>query len=109
MDVAPGARSAVGRDECIFVGDAKYKTTAQGKNDDLYQLLAYCIATDLNSGMLVYAEAPFGGTRHQVLHAGPTLIVETLDLAAPLPDVQARCTELAEQILDVARHQLSAV
>lgn len=42
---------------CVFVGDAKYKrVTVRGvENADLYQLLAYTLATNLPSGLLVYA------------------------------------------------------
>ncbi|MHB0960427.1 MAG: 5-methylcytosine restriction system specificity protein McrC [Pirellulaceae bacterium] len=42
---------------CCFVGDVKYKrVNAPGiKHPDLYQLLAYTVATDLPNGLLVYA------------------------------------------------------
>ncbi len=50
---------------CTFIGDAKYKITKQGEPDDLYQLLAYCCATGLNAGLLLYAEQPSGPTAHQ--------------------------------------------
>ena len=40
---------------CTFVGDVKYKRLTGNKNADLYQMLAYLAATDLQSGLLVYA------------------------------------------------------
>ena len=45
-----------GRD--VAVADTKYKLPEHGLPvDDLYQLLAYCVALDLPSGLLVYAGA----------------------------------------------------
>ena len=45
-----------GRD--VAVADAKYKLPEHGLPvDDLYQLLAYCVALNLSSGLLVYAGA----------------------------------------------------
>ena len=43
---------------CLFVGDAKYKLTEEGRLSDLYQLLAYCIATGLDSGLLTTPSSP---------------------------------------------------
>ena len=41
----------------LFVGDAKYKKldTPGFRHADIYQMLAYCTAADLPSGLLVYA------------------------------------------------------
>ena len=43
---------------CVFVGDAKYKRirNESSPNEDLYQLLAYTVATGLPAGLLIYAE-----------------------------------------------------
>ena len=42
---------------CVFVGDVKYKRVqvAEIEHPDIYQLLAYSIATNLPGGMLIYA------------------------------------------------------
>ncbi len=69
---------------CTFVGDVKYKRIEfEGyKNADLYQLLAYCIATDLPEGLLIYAAGEGEPFRHEVVNLGRTLEVVTLDLTA---------------------------
>ncbi len=80
---------------CVFVGDVKYKTTREGQISDLYQLLAYCSASGLREGLLIYAESLFGPTHHTVRHGGPELRVEALDLTAPPEALLAQCTDLA--------------
>lgn len=54
---------------CTFVGDVKYKRlqTADGEHADLYQLLAYTIATGVPGGLLIYA-APEDGAPAPVSH-----------------------------------------
>jgi 5-methylcytosine-specific restriction enzyme subunit McrC len=83
---------------CVFVGDAKYKQTERGEVEDLYQLLAYCSATGLDEGFLLYAEKPSGPTVHRVVRGGPRLRVETVDITAPLTELQERCQVLASEI-----------
>jgi 5-methylcytosine-specific restriction enzyme subunit McrC len=83
---------------CVFVGDAKYKETEQGEVGDIYQLLAYCSATELEEGLLLYAEKPSGPSMHRVVRGGPRLRVETVDVTAPLDELQERCHTLALEI-----------
>ena len=90
-----------GRD-CLFVGDAKYKETKAGALADVYQLLAYCAATGLDSGLLVYAVQPTGSITHQVVRRGPQLTVAAVELDAPLAAVEARLDELAASIAAAA-------
>ena len=85
---------------CRFVGDVKYKKIEfEGyKNADLYQLLAYCVATGLPGGLLIYAagaEEPF---RHEVVNLGRTLEIVTLDLAASPVELLAQVEVLASRI-----------
>ena len=87
---------------CAFVGDAKYKNTVEGQLSDIYQLLAYCTATGLREGLLVYAQQASGPSVHTVRHDGPTLRVEAIDLEAPVNRVSERCDELANRILYMA-------
>ena len=88
--------------QCVFVGDAKYKETERGEVGDLYQLLAYCAATGLDEGLLLYAEKTSSPSVHQIVRGGPRLRVETVDLAAPLDDVQRRCRFVASEIAATA-------
>lgn len=83
---------------CVFVGDAKYKETEKGEVGDIYQLLAYCTATRLDEGLLLYAEKPIGPSLHRIVGGGPQLRAETVDLTAPLDKVLDRCRKLAEGI-----------
>jgi 5-methylcytosine-specific restriction enzyme subunit McrC len=87
---------------CLFVGDAKYKLTEEGRLSDLYQLLAYCVATGLNSGLLIYAEQPTGPVQHRIVHGGPILRVAGVDVASPVPVIETRLDEIAARIRRIA-------
>jgi 5-methylcytosine-specific restriction enzyme subunit McrC len=86
-------------ERCIAVGDAKYKQTNHGKEDDLYQLLAYCIAAGLPAGTLVYADGPIDGVIHQVRHGGPQLEVIGIDLAASHRQIDAALRLIALRLV----------
>ena len=66
----------------IFVGDAKYKRIEPDgfKHADVYQMLAYCVASDLPSGLLVYAAEEHEPTSHVIKHVGKTIEIAALDL-----------------------------
>ena len=83
-----------------FVGDAKYKKLdAPGfRHADIYQMLAYCIAADLPSGLLVYAAGEDEGGTHRINNAGKTIEVTTLNLTGAPEDILAEVTCLAEQV-----------
>ncbi len=89
---------------CLFVGDVKYKKiTAAGINHpDLYQLLAYTVATDLPTGMLIYAKGEEEPAVHEIAHAGKTLIVTALDLAGDVDAVLGRIRAVATWIRSMA-------
>ena len=74
-------RSALTR-EPIFVGDAKYKRIEPDgfKHADIYQMLAYCIAADLPSGLLVYTADEHEPHCYAIKHAEKTIEVAALDL-----------------------------
>ncbi len=88
-------------DRCLFVGDAKYKRTADGENNDLYQLLAYCTATRRPRGLLLYAQAA-SSVAYILKENGVSLHVEGVDLSAPLPKLEARIDEIAALVTEVA-------
>ena len=87
-------------DDCVFVGDAKYKNIADRSvpNADLYQLLAYTTALDLPGGMLIYAKGEADEVVHTVRHSGKRLEVAALDLSGTLEDVLARVKKLADRV-----------
>jgi 5-methylcytosine-specific restriction enzyme subunit McrC len=85
---------------CTFVGDAKYKrvTVSGVSHSDLYQLLAYTVATDLPGGLLVYAAGEGEHASHRVTHVGKTLEVVPLDLRGEPGELLSQMTELANRV-----------
>jgi 5-methylcytosine-specific restriction enzyme subunit McrC len=90
---------------CVFVGDCKYKrATAEGiPNADLYQLLAYTTALDLDDGLLVYAAGEHPGGVHTVRFSGKRLRITTLDLSGDPSAVLAQIDTLSGRIRGLAR------
>ena len=86
--------------DCVFVGDVKYKRTGRdGENPDLYQLLAYTVAADLPSGLLVYAAGEDARATHVVRHLDRALEVVTLNLAGTPDQLLAETRLLAKRIV----------
>lgn len=84
-----------------WVGDVKYKRLPSGayQNADLYQLLAYTIATDLTSGTLIYAaDKGVSTAEHDIQQAGKRLHVVALDLSAPPAAIRRQIGVLADAI-----------
>ena len=86
----------------VFVGDIKYKLTAdaRGRSSDYYQLLAYTTALDLPEGVLIYALVDGGRPERsvKVKHAGKTLHTFAIDLTGGVDDVDNAIEELADWI-----------
>ncbi len=89
----------------VFVGDAKYKRIVndQVPNADLYQLLAYITALDLQGGMLIYAEGETDPITHHIRNSGKRLMVTSLDLSGSLDDILGRVDRLAARIRRLRR------
>jgi len=89
---------------CLFVGDVKYKrVNATGiKHPDLYQLLAYTIAADLPSGLLLYAAGEGEPVTHEVVEVGKRLEVLTLDLSEAPDEILRQVESVAGRILQMA-------
>lgn len=85
---------------CLFVGDVKYKRLKDDevKNADIYQLLAYSIATDLPGGLLIYAAGERERATYTVVNLGKRLEVTTLDLRGTPDDVLAQIATLAARV-----------
>ena len=66
----------------LFVGDAKYKKTdPQGfEHADIYQMLAYCTAADLPSGLLIYAAGEDKPGAYKIKHTGKPITIEVASL-----------------------------
>jgi 5-methylcytosine-specific restriction enzyme subunit McrC len=95
---------------CRFVGDAKYKLTsaAGGHNPDVYQMLAYLLATELSSGMLIYAKGEDQPVIHAIPRAKKEIEVAALDLHQPPSDILFDVGVLAERIRSASAQAQSA-
>lgn len=89
---------------CVFVGDAKYKKLRVDGvlHPDLYQLLAYTVASDLSDGLLIYAAGEDEDVIHNVALAGKRLRVTTLDLGGNIDDLLNQIEGLAHTIRGLA-------
>lgn len=87
-------------DECVFVGDVKYKRiqVTEIEHPDVYQLLAYTIATGLSGGLLIYAADEATPVEHEVPLAGKRLRIATLDLQDGPDEILRRVKELAAEV-----------
>ena len=86
--------------KCMFVGDAKYKRiNVPGiKNPDLYQLLAYTIAAELPSGLLIYAAGEGEPALHEVMNVGKKLEVISVDLSGTPSEILDDISNIAHTI-----------
>ena len=73
---------------------------------DMYQLLAYTIATDLPGGLLVYSADEATPVEHEVPLAGKRLRVATLDLRDNPQDILRRVHDLAAHLVGLRREAL---
>jgi 5-methylcytosine-specific restriction enzyme subunit McrC len=78
----------------------KYKRLGTGeiKHADVYQMLAYTIATGLPGGLLIYAQGEAKRAAHVVTHAGKRIEVVTLDLRGTPDDVLKQISGIAGRI-----------
>lgn len=90
----------------IFVGDAKYKKLERDerrdnpdfRHADIYQMLAYCTATDLPYGLLIYAAGEGEPDRYEIEHAGKTIEVVSMDLSGTPDDILGEVSRLGKLI-----------
>jgi 5-methylcytosine-specific restriction enzyme subunit McrC len=89
----------------IFVGDVKYKRlrAAGYLHPDLYQALAYTVATNLDDAMLIYAAGEVEDATHHVSHVGKRLHIRTLELSAPPDAILNQVQHLAAEVRQLAR------
>lgn len=86
-------------DSIRFVGDAKYKIDERGigQDRDIYQLHAYATAHDLPESTLIYANGP-ERTTLRVVHDGPAIHIEHLDLSREPLEILGQIDRLARAI-----------
>ena len=90
-------------DRCAFVGDVKYKRSSghDARSADLYQALAYAVAAELPSALLIYAadddaEADAGAVYR--IRDGRSLEEAVLDLRGAESDLLERVEALAAKV-----------
>jgi 5-methylcytosine-specific restriction enzyme subunit McrC len=85
----------------ILAMDTKYKRLEQGefKNHDLYQMLSYCTALQLDKGVLVYPRHLMDIEQDVLVRNSSMVIREmTLDLSGGVTDLQLATTRFAARI-----------
>ena len=86
----------------LAVGDAKYKEPDDRRppNEDLYQLLAYCVSLGLTRGLLIYSGEL--DTQYLVQRAGITLEATSVDLTGKTEQIEASARDTARRFLEHA-------
>ena len=81
----------------LFVGDAKYKriTSTDFPNADIYQMLAYCTAANLPSGLLIYAKGESDPATYNITNANKTIELAAIDLEGQPEDILTQVKGLA--------------
>lgn len=86
----------------LAVGDAKYKEPSDERpsNEDLYQLLAYCVSLGLKSGLLIYS----GKLDRQYLieRAGIVLEATSIDLTGEPEQIEGSALKAAKRLVEHA-------
>lgn len=86
----------------VAVADTKYKVLDdKGKlrNEDGYQLLAYCSRLGLPVGHLIYAAGTLPKEPYQLIGAGVRLEMHKIELARPLAAIAAAVARLRTRML----------
>jgi 5-methylcytosine-specific restriction enzyme subunit McrC len=96
----------------LAVADAKYKKIVPSgekwSHANLYQLLAYCVALELETGMLIYAESE-GMPSSQVTKGIPkTLQTEEVSLRGTPSEIIERAERVAKLLVQQAKDSASA-
>ncbi len=82
------------------VGDAKYKEPGNQvpPNEDLYQLLAYCVLLDLNAGLLIYSGNL--DKRYLIERAGIALEATSIDLTGDPEQIMTSARKAAKRLIE---------
>jgi 5-methylcytosine-specific restriction enzyme subunit McrC len=93
------------RGTVILAGDCKYKRleSHEFKNHDVYQLLAYCTATNTRTGLLVYPLNQ-ANTQDTVQIQNTDIVVRqvSIDLGKELTELVRSCNSFADEVFTCA-------
>ncbi len=86
---------------CVFVGDAKYKNIADKAvpESDIYQMLAYVTALNLQGGMLIYAKGEADTAAYHIRNVDKTVEVASLDISGTLNDILMNVRGLGRKVM----------
>jgi 5-methylcytosine-specific restriction enzyme subunit McrC len=95
--------------KCVFVGDVKYKrlTTKGFEHADLYQLLAYLVALDLPSGLLIYPTSEAEPATYQVPSASKEIEIFVLPVDGEPSDIDRAVDHLSQYVSSKTLHMLT--
>jgi 5-methylcytosine-specific restriction enzyme subunit McrC len=92
-------------DQCVFVGDAKYKVPASDiPNADVYQALAYTVGADLPGAILVYPAGERDPGTYRIPYVNRTVEIACVDLSSPPHQLVAQMADVADRV-EVLRHR----
>jgi 5-methylcytosine-specific restriction enzyme subunit McrC len=85
----------------LGVADVKYKSLATKElpNADLYQVLAYAIAHELETAHLIYAAGNEPAVRHEIRNVGVSIRVHALDLSNEPQELLGEVGRLADEMV----------
>jgi 5-methylcytosine-specific restriction endonuclease McrBC regulatory subunit McrC len=87
--------------EVIASADCKYKILDESafKNHDVYQLLAYCTATNTPRGLLIYPlHLSHSRENLQIVNSKTTVRQITIDLGKELNEMVRSCESFADEV-----------
>jgi 5-methylcytosine-specific restriction enzyme subunit McrC len=95
---------------CVFVGDAKYKriVSAEYPNADIYQAVAYAVATGLDQTLLIYAAGEGQQASHEIVRIDKVINVALLDLSEPPIGLLRQIAMLADRIRLITQQSAAA-
>jgi len=91
----------------ILMADCKYKRTANSnyKNPDLYQVLAYCVASGCSQGLLMYPKHESDvSDAVTVKHSGIRIDRMSIDLGLPIDDLDSESVRFVTEIAQLIDH-----
>ena len=112
----PSTTSKAPESRPCFVGDAKYKQLDESiyrdrpnfHHADIYQMLAYCLATGRPSGLLIYAaDENVPAAEYTIQNAQTVIEVTSLDLSGSPIEILGEVEQLANLVKDHARRSQS--
>jgi 5-methylcytosine-specific restriction enzyme subunit McrC len=93
----------------VLIGDTKYKKLSLGnhKHADLYQMLSYCTAMDVRSGVLIYPRHGIDREQHLAIRHSAIRIRETsVDLGGTIEAIEREIDHLAQRLRDWSDHRI---